>query len=1110
MKRRIVYFALFIAAALAGAQTVPNPLPTYWPWTGVTPAPVPITASAIADEFGNPYSNVSLCFTPVDGNGTTTGFRVGPVQVMAQRRCGLVSSGVLAAGLSLAPTPTGIYYHPQVIDRKTGNVLRDYCVTAITGSSWTLDTYDCALPNAPPPAAGSIGAAATGQLAIYVGASPTTTLAGIPFQGLLNTGSMLTTGITSSGAPTATCDAAHLFVKAYDLTNLGQEYTCLQKADSTYTWQLTAGGGSSSGGGGVTSINTSLPLSTYSLGGGMCHITDSTGPGDGSVTGSTSELLLAAYNGQGCNPNAQQYKGTWYCNQGASADCASPKGSGNATTGDIMSQQLYPNEDPPDTGAYDYYFQHGFGDRATCGGGTIGGWGAYPSANCGPIGAAALTAGYMWAGTTKSMKLRASAAAQSGTATFAPPTSFANGNFAPGTPMCATTGGTLTFTTLPASGVIGYTWIVSGSPLGADTANVYIDGTLIGPISSGAGGAWGTNWAVKMWWGQWFTIPNSNTGPHTLAITTTAGNFCSVVAVTPSSIYNGLTKPLVVDSGMYVGSPMPDQGWDAVYRTATAQAKANGLSVEYADLWQGWPESKGDSHWYEFSTGTYPGGMSCVGGFNPHYNNCGDVFNAWQFLRTSGKTPAPVQSVSGDGTTITCSPFGRGTKCAVTGTAIAKTTTPNTFLTGEQKIYTGSYTTPGLSVYGTASGIVAPALVSSTAQSCASTITVGAGHAVMVLSNGGLPTSSGGETWTTITTAGGPSGSWLANVYIGTNMAGGSETMTYGGASQCVYLEYATVAASNPLDGAVVVDPGPYDHATTLGPLVTTNPNDLLVTIDFHDNAGVPTGFTGLPGLSPYGSGYMSGSMVAATAGSYSASWGCGAFCGQNGAYVLFAIKGAPAGGQVAHIQRWFDANGVEQSWIDGAGKFGSNLSSSGPTNLCSVVTLTNATCSSGVITVTAQTTVTIANIPGSFVGLRLKGIANNSVGYNVSATLQLQFNADTGTSYGTTATIGNTNNSLQGIWGNPAQHYIIAAPLSSSTIDGGAATFNGEILGYASSAPSKNWDARFGAWYSGPFAYYQPGLSQGSWKSSAAITSMTLSVASGTFSGSFYLYGEN
>src|SRR5215831_10617680 len=119
MKRRIVYFALFIAAALAGEQA-PNPLPTYWPWTGVTPAPVPITASAIADEFGNPYSNVNLCFTPVDGKGTTTGFRVGPVQVMAVRRCGLVSSGVLAAGLSLAPTPTGIYYHPQVIDRKTG------------------------------------------------------------------------------------------------------------------------------------------------------------------------------------------------------------------------------------------------------------------------------------------------------------------------------------------------------------------------------------------------------------------------------------------------------------------------------------------------------------------------------------------------------------------------------------------------------------------------------------------------------------------------------------------------------------------------------------------------------------------------------------------------------------------------------------------------------------------------------------------------------------------------------------------------------------------------------------------------------------------------------
>jgi hypothetical protein len=922
MRKFSIFLLTFCSIAIA---QVPNPLPSHWPWSGVTPAPVPISASAISDEFGNPFANVSLCFTPVDGNGKTTGFRVGPVQVMAVKKCGLVSNGALQAGLSLAPTPIGLYYHPQVIDRKTGDILRDYCNTAITGSSWSLDTYDCAPPSAPPPAAGSIGAAQAGQLAIYVGASPTSTLGGIPFQGLFNTGSQLVTAFTASGAPTATCDAAHLFIKVYDLTNLGQEYTCLQKTDSSYIWQLTAGG-SSSGGGNVTTINTSLPLSTYSLGGGMCHITDSTGPGDGSVSGSTSELLLAAYNGQGCNPNAQQYKGTWYCNQGASADCPTGKGSGNATTGDIMSQQLFPNEDPPDTGAFDYYFQHGFGDKATCGGGSISGWGAYPSANCAQIGTAALLAGYMWAGTTHSMKLRASAAAQSGTSTFAAPASFAVGNFAPGTPMCATTGGTLTFTTLPASGVIGYAWIVSGSPLGADTANVYIDGTLIGPISSGAGGAWGTNWATAMWWGQWFTIPNTNTGPHTLAITTTAGNFCSVFAVTPSSSYNGLTKPLVVDSGMYVGSPSPDAGWDAVYRSATAQAKTNGLSVEYADLFQGWPESKGDSHWYEFSTGTYPGGMSCVGAFNPHYNNCGDVFNAWQFLRVAGKTPAPLQTVVGDGTTITCSPFGRGTKCAVTGNAVAITNQANTFLKGEQKIYTGNYTTKGLSVYGTASGIVAPSIGTPWSNPCATTNTVGAGHALLVASNGGMPTSSGGETWTLITNVGGTIGAWLSNFYIAQNMVGGSETFTWGGAGFCTAWELSSVPVTgNPLDGAPITSTPPGNTPTTLGPLTTVYPNDLLITIDFHDNAAVPANFTPMPGASPFGSNIYVGYEVAATAGNYSASWGCGAYCGQTAAYALFAIRGGPAGGQSADLFGVYDANGVLQTQFTGDGHVHTN-----------------------------------------------------------------------------------------------------------------------------------------------------------------------------------------
>jgi hypothetical protein len=247
MKRTLLFTSVLLTlcaiVAPFSVSQVPNPAPAHWPWTGVTPAPVPISASAIADSFGNPIANAKLCFSPVDANGNAVGFRVSQVQVMTKPVCGLVSNGALQAGLSLASTPSGIYYHPQVIDRATGAVLRDYCTTQITGSSWSLDSYDCATAPVPPPAAGAITPAATAELAIYCGSNPTSTLCGIMYQGLYDTGSTLTTSFTGSGAPSLTCDAPHLYTKYYDLAHLGNEYTCLDVSGS-YAWQQTSGGAS--------------------------------------------------------------------------------------------------------------------------------------------------------------------------------------------------------------------------------------------------------------------------------------------------------------------------------------------------------------------------------------------------------------------------------------------------------------------------------------------------------------------------------------------------------------------------------------------------------------------------------------------------------------------------------------------------------------------------------------------------------------------------------------------------------------------------------------------------------------------------------------------------
>ncbi|HEY2467980.1 MAG TPA: hypothetical protein VGI45_09060 [Terracidiphilus sp.] len=108
---------------------------------GIANAQTSVSASSITDSFERPFSG-KLCFAPVDATGAATGFRVGSVQVISTPVCGLVSNGVLQTGLSVQPTPTGIYYHITVANRTTGAVIRDYGMTQVTGSSWTLDSYD--------------------------------------------------------------------------------------------------------------------------------------------------------------------------------------------------------------------------------------------------------------------------------------------------------------------------------------------------------------------------------------------------------------------------------------------------------------------------------------------------------------------------------------------------------------------------------------------------------------------------------------------------------------------------------------------------------------------------------------------------------------------------------------------------------------------------------------------------------------------------------------------------------------------------------------------------------------------------------------------------------
>lgn len=105
-------------------------------------AQVSISASDVADSFNRPIPLARLCFTPVNSAVAPQGFRVGAEQVVPNEVCGKVVAGVLESGLTLAPSVTGVYYHVYLKASNANTILRDYCMTSITGGSWSLDSYD--------------------------------------------------------------------------------------------------------------------------------------------------------------------------------------------------------------------------------------------------------------------------------------------------------------------------------------------------------------------------------------------------------------------------------------------------------------------------------------------------------------------------------------------------------------------------------------------------------------------------------------------------------------------------------------------------------------------------------------------------------------------------------------------------------------------------------------------------------------------------------------------------------------------------------------------------------------------------------------------------------
>lgn len=171
--------------------------------------------------------------------------------------------------------------------------------------------------------------------------------------------------------------------------------------------------------------------------------------------------------------------------------------------------------------------------------------------------------------------------------------------------------------------------------------------------------------------------------------------------------------------------------------------------------------------------------------------------------------------------------------------------------------------------------------------------------------------------------------------------------------------------------------------------------------------------------------------------------------------------------------------------------------------NLCSLVTLTNATCSGNTITFSAVSSFTISSIPGSYLSLKLI-----LEGYAASGDSQAKFvyNSDTTAAHYTCERVGgfNGNNSAFGSCaGVGVSGGITPMELGNNSSNLGSAEIT--IPFYAGSR-TKNTIG-----INGETQDNLAQITQGLWNQTSAITSITISANGGAnITGSLLLYGLN
>jgi hypothetical protein len=196
-----------------------------------------------------------------------------------------------------------------------------------------------------------------------------------------------------------------------------------------------------------------------------------------------------------------------------------------------------------------------------------------------------------------------------------------------------------------------------------------------------------------------------------------------------------------------------------------------------------------------------------------------------------------------------------------------------------------------------------------------------------------------------------------------------------------------------------------------------------------------------------------------------------------------------------------YDGTNWEMTTIGNAPSGGGG--SSAVTNITGALTVSGCTVSSGACVVgTAGTTISLSAIPGTYNHLKIEFIGSTASNQNVQTT----FNGDTASDYSWGLIQNENGGSVYSTVGNNVA-YMRLFDLPSNSPAGTSASVVINVPFYAQTYFHKNVNATQTSSISG--SYYSPTISSGSWFSTAAITSISLTAgANFTVGTSISIYG--